>query len=129
MTTAKGRAPVPDGQDSAADRTIQAITEMIISGHLNPGDRLPTERDLAQRLNVSRNTLREAIRCLEVMGIVDVRHGDGTYVTSLEPCKLLDTTGFVTRLLRDHTGTGDVRGACHPRMRCDRPGRCPDDGR
>ena len=70
---------------------------------INPGERLPTERALAEQLQVSRSTVREAIRSLEAMGVVEVRRGDGSYVTSLEPQYLLDTAAFVTRLLRDHT--------------------------
>ncbi len=86
----------------AADRTVRAIAETIISGTLNPGERLPTERALATQLQVSRNTVREAIRSLEAMGVVEVRRGDGLYVTSLEPHCLLDTPSLVTPLLRNH---------------------------
>ena len=87
----------------AAHRTVRTIAETIVSGVLNPGERLPTERALAEQLQVSRSTVREAIRSLEAMGVVEVRRGDGSYVTSLEPQYLLDTAAFVTRLLRDHT--------------------------
>lgn len=58
---------------------------MIQDGRCRPGERLPNERDLAQHLGVSRPSLREAIRALAAMNILDVRHGDGTYVTSLDP--------------------------------------------
>jgi GntR family transcriptional regulator, transcriptional repressor for pyruvate dehydrogenase complex len=58
---------------------------MIRDGQCRPGERLPNERDLAHHLGVSRPSLREAIGALAAMNILEVRHGDGTYVTSLEP--------------------------------------------
>jgi GntR family transcriptional repressor for pyruvate dehydrogenase complex len=62
---------------------------------LRPGDRLPKEADLAGRLGLSRNSLREAVKALSLIRVLDVRQGDGTYVTSLRPEVLLDTVGFV----------------------------------
>ena len=61
------------------------LKEMIRDGKCRPGERLPNERDLAHHLGVSRPSLREAIRALAAMNILEVRHGDGTYVTSLDP--------------------------------------------
>jgi len=60
----------------------------------SPGDRLPREADLAQDLGLSRNSLREAVRALALINILDVRQGDGTYVTSLEPSLLMAPLGF-----------------------------------
>src|SRR5690348_596939 len=76
---------------------------MIVSGELRPGDRLPREADLAQRLGLSRNSLREAVRALALIRVLDVRQGDGTYVTSLEPGLLLDALTFVVDFHRDDT--------------------------
>lgn len=59
----------------AVDEIAAQLREMIASGRLKPGDRLPSERDLAARLGVSRNTLREALRALENAGIVEMRKG------------------------------------------------------
>jgi DNA-binding FadR family transcriptional regulator len=78
-----------------ADEAINKIKEMIVSGALRPGDRLPKEADLAERLGLSRNSLREAVKALSMIRVLDVRQGDGTYVTSLEPHLLLDLLGFV----------------------------------
>src|SRR5256714_2252725 len=58
---------------------------MIVSGELGPGDRLPKEADLADRLGLSRNSLREAVKALSLIHVLDGRQGDGTDVTSLEP--------------------------------------------
>lgn len=77
------------------DEAIERIKGMIVSGELRPGDRLPKEADLAVRLGLSRNSLREAVRALSLIRVLDVRRGDGTYVTSLRAEALLDTVGFV----------------------------------
>jgi GntR family transcriptional regulator, transcriptional repressor for pyruvate dehydrogenase complex len=83
------------------DEAIERIKEMIVSGELRPGDRLPKEADLAERLGLSRNSLREAVRALSLIRVLDVKHGDGTYVTSLQPEGLLDTVGFIIDFHRD----------------------------
>ena len=83
---------------SVTDVAIEKIREMIVAGELRPGDRLPREADLAQRLGLSRSSLREAVRALSLIRILDVRQGDGTYVTSLDPSLLLDAISFVVDL-------------------------------
>ncbi|MGW0886182.1 FadR/GntR family transcriptional regulator [Streptomyces sp. NPDC002671] len=85
------------------DEAIDKIKAMIVSGELSPGSRLPKEADLAARLGLSRNSLREAVKALSLIRVLDVRQGDGTYVTSLEPNLLLDTLGFVVDFHRDDT--------------------------
>jgi len=76
---------------------------MIVSGTLRAGDRLPKEADLAAELGLSRSSLREAVRALSLMNILDVRQGDGTYVTSLEPTLLLEALSFIVDFHRDAT--------------------------
>jgi DNA-binding FadR family transcriptional regulator len=68
----------------AIDEIAAQVREMIASGKLKPGDRLPAERELAAMLHVSRNTLREALRALEHAGIVEMRKGatGGAFVRS-----------------------------------------------
>jgi DNA-binding FadR family transcriptional regulator len=83
------------------DDAISKIKNMIIDGRLKPGDRLPREADLAEQLGISRGSLREAVRALSMIRILDVRRGDGTYVTSLEPELLLETLTFVIDLHQD----------------------------
>jgi GntR family transcriptional regulator, transcriptional repressor for pyruvate dehydrogenase complex len=88
---------------SVTDQAIEKIKEMILSGELGPGDRLPREADLAHRLGLSRNSLREAVRALSLIRILDVRQGDGTYVTSLDSSLLLDALSFVVDLHQDRS--------------------------
>jgi GntR family transcriptional regulator, transcriptional repressor for pyruvate dehydrogenase complex len=59
---------------------VEQIRELMTGGELKPGDKLLSERDLAERLQVSRPSVREAIRSLELMGFVEIRRGGGTFV-------------------------------------------------
>lgn len=86
---------------AVTDEAILKIKEMIISGELGPGDRLPPEKELSERLGLSRSSMREAVKALEVIRVLDVRRGDGTYVTSLEPRLLLEAMSFVVDLHDD----------------------------
>lgn len=70
---------------AAAAGAVSRIKELVSGGELTAGQRLPPERELAGELGVSRSTLREAIRALVAMNILVSRHGDGTYVSSLDP--------------------------------------------
>ena len=88
---------------AVTDAAIDKIKQMILSGELAPGSRLPKEADLAERLGLSRNSLREAVRALALINVLDVRQGDGTYVTSLEPRLLLDAMSFVVDFHHDDT--------------------------
>ncbi len=63
----------------------ERLLSHIVQSELEPGDRLPGERDLAARLGVSRTTVRQAIVQLRVEGLVDVRHGGGTFLRPLDP--------------------------------------------
>jgi len=83
----------------ATDQAIARIKELISSGEFTAGARLPTERELTQRFGVSRSSLREAVRALALVGVLESRVGDGTYVTTLEPDLLLTGIGFVSDLV------------------------------
>jgi DNA-binding FadR family transcriptional regulator len=82
----------------ATDLAIAKIKELISSGEFTAGARLPTERELTQRFGVSRSSLREAVRALTLVGVLEPRVGDGTYVTTLEPDLLLTGISFVSDL-------------------------------
>lgn len=88
---------------AVTDEAITRIKEMIVSGDLRPGDRLPREADLAERLGLSRNSLREAVKALSLIHVLDVRQGDGTFVTSLEPALLMGAMEFVVDFHQDDT--------------------------
>lgn len=89
--------PVVGGQ-SQTDVVLQGIKHMITTGLLGPGSRLPIEKDLAVSLGVSRGSLREGVRALCIMGVLETRQGDGTYVTSLDSSLLLAPMGFMVDL-------------------------------
>lgn len=80
------------------EQTIEQLKGMIVGGEFGAGQRLPNERDLSVRLGVSRNSLREAIRALTLLGVLEARQGDGTYVTSLAPHLLLDAVAMLVEL-------------------------------
>ena len=85
------------------DEAIEKIKQMIISGRVRPGEKLPKEADLAAELGLSRNSLREAVRALSLINVLDVRQGDGTYATSLAPSLLLEALSFIVDFHRDDT--------------------------
>ncbi|WP_019173058.1 FCD domain-containing protein [Pseudaminobacter salicylatoxidans] len=66
-----------------ADEVVQQIESLILEGVLRVSDRLPAERELARRFDVSRPILREALKTLEARGLIVTRHGGGTYVADV----------------------------------------------
>lgn len=85
------------------DEAIVKIRSMIQAGELPPGTRLPPEPQLAAQMGLSRSGVREAVKVLESARVLDVRRGDGTYVTSLAPRLLLEGLGVAVELLQDDT--------------------------
>src|SRR6185437_13298670 len=67
------------------DSASRRVAAMILDGTLRAGDRLPPERELAARLGISRGALREALRSLEYVGLLQARVGSGRYVTHRRP--------------------------------------------
>ena len=104
-----GLAPLPS--TDRADDVMRAIAGFIASSGIRPGDRLPTERQLMTALAVGRSTVREVIRKLQALGVVESRKGSGTYLlraTSADAIHMplvIDTAGLRDRLLQ----TLDVR--------------------
>jgi GntR family transcriptional repressor for pyruvate dehydrogenase complex len=105
-----GASPSPTGRDagrrnrrSVTDDAITSIRHMILTGDLAPGDRLPPEADLAANLGLSRTSLREAVRALTLLGVIDTRQGDGSYITGLGPELLLGALGLAVDLQREDT--------------------------
>src|SRR4051812_39867986 len=91
------------GQMALTDDAIVRLRNMIQSGELPPGARLPPEHQLAAQMGISRSGVREAVKVLESARVLDVRRGDGTYVTSLAPALLLQGVGFAVELLQGDT--------------------------
>ncbi|MCX3058289.1 FadR/GntR family transcriptional regulator [Streptomyces beihaiensis] len=85
---------------SLTDKAIAQLRELILSGALPRGSKLPPEPELAAQLGLSRNLAREAVKALAVARVLEVRRGDGTYVTSLQPSLLLEGLGGAVELLQ-----------------------------
>jgi GntR family transcriptional repressor for pyruvate dehydrogenase complex len=85
-------------RDLLPDRIAERLVSLIAERKLCPGDKLPSERDLAAMMQVSRPSLREALRALAMMKIVEIRHGSGTFVASLRPERLVEHFDFVFSL-------------------------------
>lgn len=80
------------------EQVAEQLMTMLREKHLRPGDKLPPERELAAMMQVSRPSLREALRALSMMNVLEVRQGAGTFVTSLEPELLVEHLDFVLSL-------------------------------
>ena len=72
------------------EEIVAQFKDRIIRGDINPGDRLPTERELAEQLNVNRTTVREALHKLESLGLVEIRHGTGIFARDYRESTSLD---------------------------------------
>ncbi|MGW0936909.1 FadR/GntR family transcriptional regulator [Streptomyces sp. NPDC002666] len=96
-----------ESRTPVVDDVIARIKAMISSEGYEPGSRLPTERELASRLSVSRNTIREAVRALSLTGVVESRRGSGTYVTSLAPKAMLDSMSLLVEF-SGQAGLADI---------------------
>ncbi|QHS23000.1 FadR family transcriptional regulator [Virgibacillus sp. MSP4-1] len=64
---------------------LEKIRLFIEQHQLSPGDRLPSERDLTEELNASRSSIREALRAIELLGLIETRHGEGTFIKAYRP--------------------------------------------
>jgi GntR family transcriptional repressor for pyruvate dehydrogenase complex len=76
-------------REALPQQIVRQLVALVRSGDLAPGDRLPAERALADSLGVGRPTLREALRALQLLGILDIRHGGGVFVSELQADTLL----------------------------------------
>lgn len=84
---------------SALDTALHGLRALIADGALRPGDRLPSEGELCERLGVSRGSLREAIRMLAALGVLETRHGSGSYVGELRAADLIGSLSLTVGLL------------------------------
>src|SRR5690349_1962649 len=80
------------------DRIIDRILDLIKSKQLQPGDKLPPERELAEMMQVGRQTLRAALRALSAMDVLDIRRSSGIYITDLKPSTVIERLEFMFRM-------------------------------
>jgi GntR family transcriptional repressor for pyruvate dehydrogenase complex len=88
----------PVREPSRVDRVFEQLRSQILSGAIPAGSRLPTERELADALRVNRQVVREALKRLEFLELVEVRHGQGAFVQELSASSALQV---IEALLRD----------------------------
>jgi GntR family transcriptional repressor for pyruvate dehydrogenase complex len=92
------RNPAPLSKDDVTARLVDVFKNLISEGALTPGGRLPAERDLAEKFGVSRSSLRQALKVLEIMGVISQRVGDGTYLNAGAPSILSEPMEFLILL-------------------------------
>lgn len=88
----------PKVNRDSTERVISHVRDLIARGELRPGDRLPAERDLSAKLGVSRPTIRAGLRALAAMGVVQPRHGSGTYIPEGPPTLVTEPLRFLAAL-------------------------------
>lgn len=69
---------------------VQELRELIAQKNIQPGDKLPSERVLSEQLQVSRSAVREALRSLELLGLIESRHGGGTFLKAVQHHQLVE---------------------------------------
>lgn len=85
--------PIPNKGFNAV---ITAINEIIVNDNMHAGDKLPSERYLSDNLNISRSSVREALRALEMLGVIETRRGEGTYITEMDNNQFIEMiAGYV----------------------------------
>ncbi|MGH2319461.1 FadR/GntR family transcriptional regulator [Planococcus sp. 4-30] len=85
---------------------VRDIRDMIRQEKIKPGDRIPSERELAETMQVGRSTLREALRSLELLGLIETRRGEGTFLSDHRNQKLVEVLS--TFVLQDNQSHEDV---------------------
>lgn len=84
---------------SAVETAFQGLRQMMATGQLQAGQRFPIESELCAALGVSRSSLREAVRMLAALGVVEVRQGAGTYVSQLRAADIVRSLSLTVGLL------------------------------
>jgi GntR family transcriptional regulator, transcriptional repressor for pyruvate dehydrogenase complex len=105
-------------------RILQHIEELITAGELKAGDKLPSERDLAEQLGVGRSSVREALRALELLDLIETRKGEGTFIQKAGSHRLAEIlAGFFlkdAKARRDLAETRKTLEADAVRLACTR---------
>lgn len=82
------------------EEIVEQIRQLVIDGHLKSGDKLPSERELVESFKVSRSSIREALSALEMMGILEVRTGEGTFIKDMKADSMISSFAWALRLDR-----------------------------
>ncbi|TYR82170.1 FadR family transcriptional regulator [Priestia megaterium] len=85
---------------------LKQIRQLMVSDQLKTGDKIPSERELAERLNAGRSSVREALRALELLGLIETRRGEGTFIKEVGDHQLIDI--LATFLLQDSKAKSDL---------------------
>jgi GntR family transcriptional repressor for pyruvate dehydrogenase complex len=86
---------------------VSEMRDMIREQNIRPGDRIPSERELAEKLAVGRSTIREALRSLELLGLIETRRGEGTFLADPKKHRMVELLS--TFILQDNKSQEDVR--------------------
>lgn len=89
------------------EEIVSNIKHIIEEDKLIPGDKIPSERELAERLSVGRSSIREGLRSLELLGIIETRRGEGTFLCDITNHKLIDMLGMF--LISEDTAVDDFK--------------------
>ena len=93
----------PVGGQSVVNKIVDNITNAIINGELNPGDKIPTEAELSDSMGVGRNSVREAIKVLEAYGVVHIKRAEGTFVSQEYDSRMIYPVLYGIILQKDST--------------------------
>lgn len=85
---------------------VKQLRIMIHTDNLKSGDKIPSERELTERLSVGRSSVREALRSLELLGLIETRRGEGTFIRDFRGHRLVDILG--TFVMQDEQAKKDV---------------------
>src|SRR5436309_10784442 len=102
-----GRQPIELGPIKSTriyEEIVRQVKQLIAEGRLKSGDRLPPERELAEKFVVSRTSVREALRALESLGLIEIRPGEGTFVRQVPLDALVGPLALVMTSQREAIG-------------------------
>lgn len=85
---------------------VKQLRDIIAQDNIQPGDKLPSERVLSEKLQVGRSSVREALRSLELLGLIETKHGGGTYLGSVQQHQLVEIVGSF--ILQEPKSANDV---------------------
>lgn len=93
-------------QDKVYIEIIRELNHIIQEDNLQPGDKLPSERELSERLNVGRSSVREALRSLELLDLIETRRGEGTFIRTIGGHRLVEI--LASFFLRERKARNDL---------------------